>query len=461
MVLHARRMAALVAVGLAALMSAGSAAAATTTSTVPSVTPFSCRASSARVTLLNSITVEPLVANAPDTPCKSDQHGVSSVNVPTTGSPGVNAGPAAVLTDSVFAPVEGAARGAAADSDVQGVVIPVPGNTISIVGPVTSSAYYACSNGNLTSGSGSTLDVLSVGGQAIALPSPGAPLTIQLGGGSYIAINEKTTTATSITERVLHVHLAGIADIVVGEASVDYSGSDPCAGSNGPPPNLNACPPGSTLDPVRLLCVIILPGGQVIVVGPPFTGPSGGTVLAVSVARKKYKSPCLNGPGPKYALIATKPHGRVTGTLKADRIIAFGAFERIAGLGGNDCIDGRGFHQTIWDGNGRSPRIYGGTGPTRIGVGNGNGHIYGRNGADWITAGNGNDTIYGGTRSSRIDVGVGHSHVFGGPRDNRIFAAGTNALVSCGSGKHNVAYLRFHASKYAAKHGCEKIHLLR
>ncbi len=52
-----------------------------------------------------------------------------------------------------------------------------------------------------------------------------------------------------------------------------YSGSDPCAGSNGPPPNLNACPHGSTLDPVRLVCVIILPGGKIIVVGPPFTGP--------------------------------------------------------------------------------------------------------------------------------------------------------------------------------------------
>ena len=44
MVLNVRRIAAMFAVGLAALMSAGSAAAATTTSTVPSVTPFSCRA---------------------------------------------------------------------------------------------------------------------------------------------------------------------------------------------------------------------------------------------------------------------------------------------------------------------------------------------------------------------------------------------------------------------------------
>lgn len=456
---HARTKAALIAVGLGALMSAGPAVAATTSS-VPSVTPFSCRASSARVTLLNTITAEPLVANAPDNPCKSDSHGLSAVNVLQTGAPAVNAGPAAVLTDSVFQPVQGAARGAAAVSDVQGVVIPTSSGEISIVGPVTSMASYGCSNGNLVSSSGSTLDVLSVGGKAIALPSPGAPMTIQLGGGSYIAINEKTTTATSITERVLHVHLQGIADIVVGEATVDYSGSDPCAGSNGPPPNLNACPDGSTLDPVHLVCVIILPGGIRIIVGPPFTGPSGGTVLATSVARKRYGGPCLSGPGPKYALIATKPHGRVTGTLKSDRIIALGNFERVAGLGGNDCIDGRGRHQILWDGSGKD-RIYGGTGTTRIGVANGNVKIYGRKGSDWITAGNGNDLIYGGSKGSRIDVGLGRSHVYGGPGKNRVYVASGHAVVSCGSGKHNLAFLRKHPAKYAAKHGCQTIVLLK
>jgi hypothetical protein len=458
---HARTKAALIGVGLVALalLSAGPAVAATTTS-VPSVTPFSCRASTTRLTLLNAITVEPLVANNPDTPCKSDSHGVSSVNVPTTGMQAVNAGPAAVLTDSVFAPVQGAARGAAAVSDVQGVVIPTSAGEISVVGPVTSSASYGCSNGTLVSASGSTLDILYIAGKAIALPSPGASMTIQLGGGSFVAINEKTTTATSITERVLHVHLQGIADIVVGEATVDYSGSDPCAGSNGPPPNLNACPDGSTLDPVHLVCVIILPGGIRIIVGPPFTGPSGGTVLAVSVARKRFHSPCLFGPGPKYALIATKAHGRVTGTLRSDRILALGNFERVAGLGGNDCIDGKGRNQILWDGSGKD-RIYGGTGKTRIGVANGNVKIFGRKGQDWITAGNGNDLIYGGSKGSRIDVGLGKSHVYGGAGNDRIYAASGHALVSCGSGKHNLAFLRTRPAKYAAKHGCQRIILLK
>jgi Ca2+-binding RTX toxin-like protein len=344
---------------------------------------------------------------------------------------------------------------------VQGVVIPAPNNVITVVGPVEATASYACSNGTLTSQSQSTLDIINVNGKNMTLPAPGTPETIQLGGGNYIAVNEKITSGTSITERVLDVHLAGIADIVVGEATVDLTRSDPCAGTTGPPPNTNACPPGSTLDPVRLLCVIVLSNGKTIIVGPPFTGPTGGTVLAVSIARKKYGGPCVNGPGPQYALIATKAHGRVTGTLKSDRIIALGAFERIAGLGGNDCVDGRGRHQTIWEGNGKRVRVYGGPGQTRIGIGNGNDLVYGRKGSDWITAGNGNDTIHGGHGNSRLDVGLGRSKVFGGPGRNRIFAGADRAKVSCGSGKHNVAFVRIRAARYARAHGCQKIVLLK
>ena len=78
----------------------------------------------------------------------------------------------------------------------------------------------------------STLDVIYVNGVKQVLPSAGSPTTIQLGGGSYIAVNEKITTSTSITERVLDVHLQGLASIVVGEAEVTLTRSDPCAGTN-------------------------------------------------------------------------------------------------------------------------------------------------------------------------------------------------------------------------------------
>jgi Ca2+-binding RTX toxin-like protein len=456
-----RTKAALIAVGLAALFFASSAAAESPLIITNPVTPFSCRASVARVTLLNSIKVEPLVANAPDYPCATDQHGLSAVNVAQTSAPAVNAGPAGVVTYSKYTPGSTESPGAAAVADVQGVVIPSTSGVITVVGPVEANAAYACSNGALTSSSGSTLDIINVAGKNMTLPAPGTPETIQLGGGNYIAVNEKITTPTSITERILDVHLAGIADIVVGEASVDVNRADPCAGSGGPPPNTNACPPGSTLDPVRLLCVIVLSNGQEIVIGPPFTGPSGGTVLALSVARQKYGGPCTTGPGPQYALIATKPHGRVTGTLKADRIIALGAFERIAGLGGNDCVDGRSHNQQIWEGNGRRVRVYGGPGTTRIGMGNGNDLVYGRKGKDWITAGNGNDTIHGGSGNSRLDVGLGRSHIYGGPGRNRVFAGSDAAVVNCGSGKHNIAFVRIRVSKYARKHGCQKVFLLK
>jgi Ca2+-binding RTX toxin-like protein len=440
-------------VGAVTLLSASAATAATN-----STTPFGCRASTARVTLGSSTILEPLIANPKTAPCASDNHGLSSVNVTQTGDSFINAGPAEVATDSVYSPSDAVAPGAAAVSDVQGVTIPTTSGDISIVGPVESNVDYACVDGNLTSSAQSTLDVIYVNGQKTTLPSPGAPDTIQLGGGSYIALNEKIQTATSLTERVLEVHLQGLADVVVGEAEVTLTRTDPCAGTNNntPPPNVNACPQGSTLDAALMVCVIKLPGGKIIVVGPPFTGPSGGTVEAVSVARKRYKSPCLNGPGPKYALIATKANARVTGTPHSDRILALGRHERIAGLGGNDCIDGRGATQTIWDGNGKD-RIYGGTGKTRIGVGNGNSMVNGRNGSDWITAGNGNDSIWGGKHASRIDAGLGHDHIYGGPDANRVFVASGHAFVSCGTGKGNLAFLRRGTMKYASRHGCERI----
>jgi hypothetical protein len=449
-----RRAAVAIAVGISALLTAGQAVAATNTTT-----PFGCRASAARVTLGSSTILEPLIANPKTAPCSSDEHGLSSVNVTQTANSFLNAGPAAVVTDSVYSP--GGSAGAAAVANVQGVTIPTSSGTISVVGPVEADAAYECVKGALASMASSTLDVIYVNGVKQVLPSAGSPTTIQLGGGSYIAVNEKITTSTSVTERVLDVHLQGLASIVVGEAEVTLTRSDPCAGtnSNTPPPNLNACPQGSTLDAALMVCVIKLPGGKIIVVGPPFTGPSGGKVEAVSVARKKYNSLCLNGPGPKYALIATKAYARVTGTRRGDRIIALGAHERIAGLGGNDCIDGRGSTQTIWDGNGKD-RILGGTGKTRIGVGNGNSMIKGRKGSDWITAGNGNDWIWGGSHASRIDAGLGRDHVYGGRDANRVFVAGSHSFVSCGSGKGNLAFLRRGTMKYASRHGCERIVML-
>jgi hypothetical protein len=452
----ARRTAVAIAVGLGSLLSAVPAVAATTTST----TPFGCRASVSRITANNSTLLEPVVANQQTTPCATASKGVTSIDLTQNDSGNLNGGPAGAFTNSAFSPTGATAPGASALAEVSALVIPTSSGDVDVANSAQATASYACINGTLTPSATTTLNAITINGSTTSIP-PGTEETYQLGGGSYVVVNEKIQTATSLIERLVDIHDSAGIDIVSGEAEVTVTSSDPCAGTNTePPPNTNACPDGSTLNAAAMVCEIVLPGGEVIVVGPPFKGPSGGKVVPVSVARTKYKSPCLNGPGPKYALLAFKAHGRVTGTPRSDRILAFGNAESIAGYAGADCIDGRGVGQTISDGNGKD-RIFGGPGKTRIRFGNGASRVEGRNGSDWITAGNGNDWIWGGTRASRIDAGIGHDHVFGGPKADRIWVAGAHSFVSCGAGKKNLAFLRFRTIKYAQKHGCERIIKLR
>jgi hypothetical protein len=448
---------------LAVAMAAPSFASAAT----PTPFPFGCRASGARVTLGTATIVEPIVANGGTTPCQTDIAASGTIAIPTN-SPILTVGPIGAFTDRTGTPT--VAPGAAATSDVQAVNIPTSGGTLTIVGPVQADAAYQCTDGKLTSSAQSTLDVIYFNGSKISLPAPGAPAKLTLAPDVFVALNQQYTTANSITERVLEVKLAGLADVVVGEATVTKSSADPCAGTTGAGPigttpgsgtgvGPSVCPAGSTLDVAAGACVIVYQG-KTIYISQPFKGPSGGVVIALGAARKKYKSPCLFGPGPNYVLVATKRGGRVQGTPHSDRILARGAFERVAGLAGNDCIDGSGGSQKLFDGNGNN-RIYGGGGTNRIGAGNGNNYINGRGGRDWITAGNGNDIVYGGRLTGRIDVGLGRDRVYGGPNSNRIWAIGDNAKISCGSGKRNHAFVRLNASAYAKQHGCQKITVLK
>jgi Ca2+-binding RTX toxin-like protein len=453
------------------------------------------------VTLLNSLTVEPITANPKTAPCATDNHGLDSVSVPASGTKLFDAGPAAAFTfssTSQSTTTGAVAPGAAALASVDGITIPTSSGSITIVGPVEAAAAYACNNGNLTSLAQSTLDVIYVNGQKTVLPAPGSPTKISLGGGSYIAVNEKIATSTSITERVLDVHLAGLADVVVGEATVTLTAADPCAGTTGPvtPPAVNPCPNGSTYDAALQLCVIVLPGGKTIVVGQPFQGPTGGTVLAVTVARKRFKSPCLQGAGPAFVIVGTNHHDVINGTRKADRIIALGGNDRVSGQGGADCIDGGGGNDRIWAGKGDA-RIYGQAGNDRVAVQDGNSRVVLGSGHDVAFLGNGNDTVYGGTGPDRIAVGRGHSHVYGGAGNDRISVvdgfgnrvyggagadkiwiglgqaqvwggAGADRLWSrseavsfnCGTG-FDLAFVTPIGQPFAAAHSCDRIRLVK
>jgi Ca2+-binding RTX toxin-like protein len=486
-----RVFAALMAVALCALTYSASANAATS--------PFGCRASLARVGLANSTILEPIVANNPGTPCAADSDGVQTASVPSVANFLALAGPAAVYTyssSSQPATTGTVAPGATALASVNGVTIPTPNGSIVIAGPVQATASYECSGGKVTSSGSTTLSVITINGQKITLV-PDQGITIPLGNGSYIAVNESLKTATSVTERIADVHIAGLADVVVGEATVSQNSDDPCAGTLGtPPPSLNACPTGSTFDPVNQVCEIVLPGGTVIVIGPPFQEPTGGKVLALSVARRLYHSGCLYGRGPNYAIVGTNRADRINGTRRAERILGLGGRDRIAGQNGSDCIDGGTGNDRIWGGSGATVRAFGGTGNDRISirngsalarggsgndriflgngndraygdagndriaVGRGNDKIWGGTGNDMLTAGNGDDMVDGGTGNDRVYLGNGRDHIYGDSGNDRLYGRGLVTWMSCGSGR-DTAYVNTFAAHYAGRHGCERLRLIR
>jgi Ca2+-binding RTX toxin-like protein len=488
-----RRLVPLAAAILSALCFANTASAATGAST------FGCRASVTAVrSSLGLPAAEPYVANRPETPCVTDSTGAGQGTTgPTADGSVATAGPGAAYTySSSSAPQTTAAvaPGVTALASVDGGTIDSGTNAIVLPGPAQAQATYKCSNGQTVPSASSNVSAVTINGKTTTPSSPDAEQTTQLGGGSYVTINQQIQTANTLTERLVFVHIAGVADYVLGEAQVTTGSANACVGTTGGggnPPTLGACPPGSKLIAGTQLCEITGPAGKTIVVSRPFDGPTGGRVVALPVARKKYKSGCLYGPGPKYAIVGTNKANRINGTPRADRILGLGGNDRIASRGGNDCIDGgagndhvyggkghdriyggpgndrlsvQNGSSTIWGGPGKdrivtgngNDRVYGGPGNDSISVGRGQDRVYGGPANDLITAGNGNDWIWGNAGSDSILVGNGKDHLFGGAGNDRLFGPGLVVYESCGTGR-NLAFVNSFGMRYASDHGCQRV----
>ena len=244
-----RRVVALLVSVTCVLALAGSASAAiiVTPSGAPKSTPFGCRASTARVTLVNNITAEPYVANKDTTPCVTDSSSVENADIPSQKNNNVTVGPAGAYTFNAFDPTFKTSPGATAVATVEGVTIPTTSGNVYIAGPIQATASYACVNDQLVSNYQSTLDVLYIAGVKQTVPNS-APFTINLGNGNYITTTQVTKTANSLTVDLVHVHLNNGVDAVVGEAKVTQSISSPCANTKGLPPVLEICSPGTTLN---------------------------------------------------------------------------------------------------------------------------------------------------------------------------------------------------------------------
>ncbi|MDQ3721615.1 MAG: hypothetical protein M3376_00785, partial [Actinomycetota bacterium] len=273
-----------------------------------------------------------------------------------------------------------------------------------------------------------------------------------LGAVVEITADERIQTADSLTINALHVKVlrgdVPVVDLVVGQAKVGANGPvcDPAKQNDGSGNNLGqVCASGSVLDVARNLCVI--PAGTAgsglgeIIIGRPFQGPSGGSVLPLDVARRRFgNSPCLGGGGaPKFAIVGTNKADRITGTNIADRIIGLGGNDKLDGGRGNDCIEGRTGGDNISGALGND-RLYGSSGKD---------HLNGGPGSDFLSAGSGNDTINAAFGKDRALGGAGRDFI-------NIATAGPAASASCGSGSDKV---RINKNERRKVRGCEVVYV--
>ena len=324
------------------------------------------------------------------------------------------------------------------------------------VGAANSAAAARCVAGSTTPqfvGDSRVADI-TLGGRLIPLDQLFTELTNVLnpllGALVEIEIDEQIRTPDSLTVNALHVRVlrgeTPLIDLVVGQAKVGANGPvcDPNQQNDGSGNNLGqVCASGSVLDVARNLCVI--PAGTSgsslgeIIIGRPFQGPSGGTVLPIDVARRRFgNSPCLGGGGaPRFAIVGTNRGDRITGTNIADRIIGLGGNDRLDGGRGNDCIEGRTGGDNISGALGND-RLYGSSGKD---------HLNGGPGTDYMSAGSGNDSLNGAYGRDTALGGSGRDFI-------NVATAGPAARVNCGTG-NDVA--RINNNERRRVRGCERV----
>ena len=436
---------------------------------------WKCRASPTYASVNGLNRVEPVVANGnintangvdPDhAQCAKAEAGAGNtatqIGIPQDV---LGAQSAAATTD--IAPELGRAidQKVTSTAKVENLQLQLPAGSPSLLGvqAATSTASGSCSSGKLTPNFTATSQVanLTVLGAPIELDGlVGALATAlqPLGFLVEVKINEQIPVTTagseSLTVRALHVKVirgngTPVVDLVVAESKVGANGPvcDPSKQNDGSNPS-GVCPPGSTLDIERQVCIIAAgTGGSSlgeIIVGRPFQGPSGGRVLPLDVARRRYgATPCLSGSGaPKFAIIGTSRSDRITGTNIADRIIGLGGNDKLDGGRGNDCIEGRTGGDTMSGALGND-KLYGSVGKD---------HLNGGPGTDYLSAGSGNDTVNASFGRDRVLGGSGVDFI-------NIATAGPAASADCGSGRDKI---RINRNETRKVRNCEVRYIFR
>ena len=416
---------------------------------------WTCGADAAVATIAGQTPINPVTASR--TPCAAQSVGLPQLTNAIGLAPGVNAKSAYAITDvkpSGGRPIE---QTIGATAGVEGLSLQTASGTVVIgVGAAQSVASASCKNGAAVLSGSSQVTGLTINGQTVTLDGPLSAITDAISGSPLqalitVKLNEQVKDANGLVQRAAHIRVlnaagtAPLADVIIAQSRVSSSSAcDPNAdgnvgGSSGTGTKLpQVCPSGSSLDLTRGVCIISAAdsaGQGVVVVGVPYSGPSGGHVISLSKARKLYKSPCLSGPGPKYVTVGTNKSDHITGTNRRDRILGLGGADSIDAGRAADCIDG-------------------GTGSDNLAGGIGNDRIYGMSGNDHLNGGPGNDRLWGNNGNDTINAAYGRDHAYGGAgRDYiNVATAGPPATVDCGSGPDKV---RINRNERSRTRGCE------
>ncbi|HXD59520.1 MAG TPA: hypothetical protein VN606_16465 [Thermoleophilaceae bacterium] len=385
-----------------------------------------CRGSAARTVVGTTVTSEPVIANSPGSPCSTDSQHVAGVQ------------PAGGLTVSdPRADTRSAAGVLAASASVESASL--DSGPVS-VGHVSVSQAVSCSAGKAVTNGTSTVDGLTIAGNPVSVIADRA-MDINVGG-----VRVRTNVVNGDTRQALVLDVGG-NEYVIGEATAS---GDACAnvGDENPGGGGRICPVGATYDVPTNQCVIVVQGANgtqtLIVVGAPYAGPSGGSVMALSEARalasqgKLPKSACLSGKGPDFVILGSKGKDHITGTNRGDRILSLGGADQIDAGRGNDCVDG-------------------GTGADRLAGGEGNDRVYGQTGNDHLFGGSGSDRIWGASGNDAINTGNGRDRVWAGNGNDIINAAtaGPASVISAGAGRDTV---RINNNERRRVHSAERVY---
>ncbi len=444
-----------------------------------------CRGSAARATVPGQALSEPVVANPPATPCATSKREAAGVE------------PVGPLT--VAAPKAMTRRGdgvIASTASIEGAQVALGAVPIS-VGAVDSTQVASCQSRKTAASGTSSVDALVINGTAVPIVA-GRPVDLAVG-----PVRVRANQVEGATRTALILELADGRQVVLGEATAT---GDACASRNddedgdgqgdggsggGGTGTGRICPEGAEYDVESNYCVIRegADGGadgrqETIIVGRPYQGQRGGSVLSLEQARQLAKngvlpdSPCLKGDGPDFVVLGGKGRDTITGANTADRILSLGGSDRVSGGVGNDCIDGgRGADRLTGD-NG-DDAIHGGKGNDKLGgsadddklfAGSGRDQLQGGDGADRLSGGTGGDAVNGGSGTDRlaggsgndtINTGFGKDRVDSGPgRDaiNAATAGPASKRIRCGKGRDT---LRINQNERRRYRGCETVYAIR